>query len=62
MIKQEHGRRSVRAMCEAFGVAPSAYYAWHGRPESVKERADRALLVEIRAVHRESRETYGAVK
>ena len=62
MIKQEHGRRSVRAMCEAFGVAPSAYYAWHGRPESVKERADRALLVEIRAVHRESRETYGALR
>jgi hypothetical protein len=62
MIEEEHGRRPVRAMCEALDVAPSAYYAWRGRSESARERADRALLVEIRAVHRESRQTYGALR
>ena len=36
MIEEEHGRRSVRAMCEALGVAPSAYYAWRCAP---RERA-----------------------
>ena len=62
MIEEEHGRRPVRAMCEALGVAPSAYYAWRARPESAKQQADRRLLVEIRAVHRESRGTYGALR
>ena len=57
MIEEEHDRRPVRAMCDALGVAPSAYYAW-----SERTRADRALLVEIRAVHRESRQTYGALR
>ncbi len=62
MIEEGHSRRSVRAMCEALGVAPSAYYAWRSRPESERARADRRLLVEIRAVHRESRQTYGALR
>lgn len=62
MIEEERARRSVRAMCEALGVAPSAYYAWRARPESAKERADRRLLVEIRTVHRESGGTYGALR
>lgn len=62
MIEEGHGRRSVRAMCEALGVAPSAYYAWRSRPESERARADRRLLVAIQAVHRESRQTYGALR
>lgn len=62
MIEEEHGRRSVRAMCEALGVAPSAYYAWRTRPETEQARSDRRLLVEVRAVHRESGETYGALR
>ncbi len=59
MIEEEHGRRSVRAMCEALGVAPSAYYDWRSRPPSARAVEDRRLGVEIRAVHRESRQTYG---
>ena len=62
MIEEEHGRRPVRAVCEALGVSPSAYYAWRSRPESKREQADRRLLVEIGAVHRESRGTYGALR
>lgn len=62
MIEEGHGRRSVRALCEALAVSSSAYYAWRSRPESERARADRALLVEIRAVHRESGATYGALR
>lgn len=62
MIQQEEVHHPVRTMCRALGVSPSAYYAWRSRPESRRERSDRALLVEIRAVHRESRGTYGALR
>ena len=62
MIEEDHDRRSVRAMCDALAVAPSAYYAWRLRPETERARADRRLLVEIRAIHRESGETYGALR
>ncbi len=62
MIEEDHGRRAVRAMCEALAVSPSAYYAWRARPETEKVRADRRLLTEVRAVHRESGETYGALR
>lgn len=62
MIEGEHSKSSVRAMCEALGVSTSAYYAWRARPESDKQRADRRLLVEIPTIHRQSRETYGALR
>jgi transposase InsO family protein len=62
MIEEDHGRRSVRAMCEALAVSPSAYYAWRARPETKRMQSDRRLLTEIRAVHRESGETYGALR
>ena len=62
MIEEEHGRRPVRAMREALGIAHSAYYASLSRPESARQRTDRRLLVEIRAVYRESRQTFGALR
>ena len=60
MIEEDHGKRSVRAMCAALGVSPSGYYAWRSRSASAREVEDRRLTVEVRAVHRESRGTYGA--
>jgi transposase InsO family protein len=62
MVEEDHRRRSVRALCEALGVSASGYYAWRSRPESERARTDRRLLVEIRAVHRESGGTYGALR
>ena len=38
----------------------SAYYDWCGRAPSDREVEDRRLAVEVRTVHRESRQTYGA--
>jgi hypothetical protein len=52
----------VRTLCRLLGVSRSGYYAWGARPESERVGEDRALLTRIEAIHRESREAYGAVK
>jgi putative transposase len=58
---QEHDRRyPIRLMCRALTVSPAGYYAWAGRPESDRSVYNRALLLAIRVIHRESRETYGS--
>jgi putative transposase len=60
MIDEERGRVPVRVLCKALGVSTSAYYDWRSRPESARAAEDRRLSVEVRTVHRESRQTYGA--
>lgn len=50
----------IQTMCRAFGVSRSGYYAWRERPPSARSRSDDALTTRIRAVHKASRETYGA--
>src|SRR6516165_3614578 len=50
----------ARVMCEALSVSPSGYYAWRSRPDSPRKIANRALLVDIRRVHAQHRERYGA--
>lgn len=58
---QDHARRyPVRLMCRALKVSAAGYYAWAARPESERARANRALLVAIRAIHEQSRRTYGS--
>ena len=50
-------------MCRVLGVSRSGYYAWRARkdqPEAKRQREDRVLLVEIKASHQASRQTYGA--
>lgn len=47
-------------MCRLLQVSTSAYYAWRERPESQRARDNRALLVEIKAIHRESDQSYGS--
>ena len=50
----------VAAVCRTLGVSPSGYYAWRKRPLSPRARTDVELTAQIVAVHRDSRETYGA--
>ena len=50
----------VRVMCDALTVSPSGFYAWRSRPESPHKIANRELLVDIRRVHAQHRERYGA--
>lgn len=50
----------VGLMCQVLEVGKSGFYAWLRRPESLRSRANRRLLVEIKAVHQRSRQTYGS--
>ncbi len=50
----------VAALCEQLGVSRSGYYAWSKRAESPRSQSDRALSLEVAAVHQESRGRYGS--
>ena len=50
----------VNLMCRAIGRTRGAYYAWRRRSDGRRARANRRLLVEIRAVHEASGRTYGS--
>jgi putative transposase len=47
-------------MCRVLDVSVSGYYAWRRRPTSRRERENQKLVVEIKAIHAESYETYGS--
>lgn len=59
-ITKHHQRFPVRRMCRALGVSSSGYYVFRSRPESRRVREDHRLLVEVKAIHRASRGTYGS--
>jgi transposase InsO family protein len=61
-IKEHQQAFAIEAMCRVLGVARSGYYDWRERPECLRAQQDRRLLVEMRRVHRQHRETYGARK
>jgi putative transposase len=50
----------VDLLCRVFDVSRSGFYAWLKRKPCARKLADERLKVAIRAVHRQSRETYGA--
>ncbi len=50
----------VRVMRDALSVSPSGFYAWRSRPESPRKITNRELLADIRRVHAQHRERYGA--
>ena len=59
-IRDHVDRFAIRLMCRALKVSSAGYYAWVTRPESERTKSNRRLLVEIRAIHTESRRTYGS--
>jgi putative transposase len=59
-IDDNHQRFGVSRMCRLLGVSTSGFYAWRGRPESLRDREDRRLLLLIRAIHQESRGGYSS--
>ena len=61
-IRDHAERHHVSTMCRALKVSTSGFYDWCSRTPSLRERADAALLEQIREVHRSSRENYGYVK
>lgn len=50
----------VKVMCEVLGVSRSGYYDWKPRRECSRARENRRLTVKIKAIHKESRQTYGS--
>ena len=46
-------------MCRVLGVSPSGYYAWGSRGSCARARRDEELGEAIRAIHEDSRGTYG---
>jgi len=50
----------VRTMCHMLDVSKAGYYAWREREPSAHQRRDAQLEMEISAIHRVSRETYGS--
>jgi len=49
----------VALPCRVFGVSRGGFYAWLKRKPSGRAQTDERLKVAIKAVHRQSRETYG---
>jgi transposase InsO family protein len=49
----------VALLCRVFEVSRSGFYAWLTHKPSRRQQGDERLKVAIKAVHRQSRETYG---
>jgi len=60
LIEDHQGVWPVRIMCDALSVSSSGFYAWRSRPQSPRKIANCALLANIRRIHAQHRERYGA--
>lgn len=59
-IEENRHRYGVKLICQALQVSRSGYYAARYRPPSACRRRQAALTAQIRAVHTNSHESYGA--
>jgi putative transposase len=59
-IAAEKAEYPVTLMSRILNVSRSGFYAWHKRAESARAHSDRALVIDIKAAHRASRDTYGS--
>lgn len=50
----------VQRLCGLLGVSGSGYYAWQGRSESVRSRANGEIVMMMRQIHKEVKQTYGS--
>jgi putative transposase len=50
----------VTLLCKVLEVGKSGFYAWLSREQSPRVEANQRLLIEIRAIHQESREACGS--
>ena len=59
-IEDRHSEYPVTIVCSVLDVSPAGYYAWRARPESRRPVANRALLDDIKQVHRDNHGCYGS--
>lgn len=57
VIERFRGKYPIEAMCEAFEVSRSGYYAWRNRQN--KEAKDQWLVDLVMECQKQSRQTYG---
>ena len=58
-IRKHRQQFRLAALCRVLRVSKSGFFAWLHRPESTRQRANRALMTRIKAAHERSRKTYG---
>ena len=58
-MRANQAEHAVSTMCRVLGVSPSGYDAWGGRGRCARAKRDEELRGTIRAIHEESRGTYG---
>lgn len=59
-IRQHKSDHKITTLCRMLKVSRRGYYDWMIRPESMRDRENRELLVEIRRIFVAHREVYGA--
>jgi putative transposase len=61
-MKEHRSNFGVEDMCRVFKVSRSGFYGYLCRGESKRKQVDRQLLIHIKAIFQESKETYGSVR
>jgi transposase InsO family protein len=61
-IDQHRQQFHLSAMCRVLHVSRSGFYEWKERVPSARSIANQKLLEQIREVHEQARQAYGAVK
>ena len=59
-IQAHAEQHHIVTMCRVLAVSKAGYYAWAKRPPSARAEEDAQLATEIKAIHRQSRRTYGS--
>jgi putative transposase len=59
-IEAEKANFPITFLCRVLGVSASGFHAWCDRPPSARAREDAELTTTIRAIHTDSRGTYGS--
>lgn len=61
-IHAQRAEHLLTRLCQVVGVSRSGYYAWRRRPVSARAAANAHLLAQIRRLHWQTKQRYGAVK
>lgn len=61
-IEAHRDQYPVTLMCRVLDIARSGYYAWRKQPLSARKMADLLLLMHIRDIFEQSRQTYGSYR
>lgn len=61
-IKDHREQYPVTLMCRILEVARSGYYKWRKQPLNARKMADLLLLMHIKDIFEQSRETYGSYR